>query len=197
MPLGNKAMIAGEPVLPGTDGTIKDWVLFLLPLFAFSFSMAMIYSAMRGVMDLGGFVATGGPYEIAHPAPGWVWVFPVFINVMVISMISAAALGKRINGPNLMSLSWSALFISLGWNFTEYGIGASKNTGPVISWLICAFLFMAMGIIPLFFIIRHFIRDLNNRNDYPEAITWKGKVILQALTACAGIYLGAVFFAAL
>lgn len=187
-------MIAGEPVLPGTDGSLKDWILFLLPLFVFSFSNAVIYLAMRGVMDLGGFVASGGPYEIAHPAPGWVWVFPVFINLLAIAMISSAALGKRIRGPNLMALSWSALFISLGWNFTEYGVRAFSKAGSGIGWIICALLFMAMGIIPLAVIAIQFVNGLKEREAYPDVIPWKGKIIVQTLTASAGVYLGISFF---
>jgi hypothetical protein len=34
---------------------------------------------MRGVTELGGFVAAAGPYEIAHPAPEWAWILPVAI----------------------------------------------------------------------------------------------------------------------
>jgi len=91
----HKALISGDPVLPGTDGTPANWILFLFPLFVFSFCNTVIYRAMRGIMDLGGYVASGGPYEIAHPAPNWIWVFPVFINVMVISIFASMMLAKR------------------------------------------------------------------------------------------------------
>lgn len=189
-----RVLIAGEPVLPGYDGTMKDWLLFLLPLFLFSLCLSMLYLGMRGVMELGGFVATGGPYEIAHEAPKWVWIFPVSINVMVISMIASGTLGKKIRGPNLMSLSWSALFISLGWNFTEYGIKALKEASTGIPWIICAVLFMIMGFLPLVIIVMHFVEGLKEREVYPNVMPWKGKVIIQAVTAAGGVYLGISFF---
>ena len=51
-------------------------------LFLFSFSLTLLYQGMRAIMYLGGFVASGGPYAIAHPAPGWVWIVPVSIILL-------------------------------------------------------------------------------------------------------------------
>ena len=184
-----KALVAGDPVLPGLDGSLGQWVLFLLPLFLFTFSLVMLYNGMRGVMELGGFVASGGPYEIAHPAPGYVWVFPVFINVMVISMIASPTLGKKVNGPNLMSLSWSALFISLGWNFTEFGF----RTGS-IAWIICAVLFMAMGLIPLAVIIRHYASEARGNQGYPNSFSITTKVFLQLAVVGTAVLLALSLF---
>ncbi len=184
-----KALIAGDPVLPGLDGSLRQWLLFLLPLFLFTFSLVMVYNGMRGVLELGGFVASGGPYEIAHPAPGYVWIFPVFINVMVISMIASPTLGKKVNGPNLMSLSWSALFISLGWNFTEFGFRA-VSTG----WIICAVLFMAMGLIPLAVILRHYAREAEKNRDYSRTFSVKAKVLLQLVTTVSAVFLAILLF---
>ena len=40
----------------------------------------VLYQGMAEIMTTqGGFVASGGPYEIAHPAPGWGWLVPVSI----------------------------------------------------------------------------------------------------------------------
>lgn len=188
--------ISGEPVLKGTDNSPVSWILFLLPLLLYSVSLAVIYFAMRGVMDLGGFVASGGPYEIAHPAPNWVWLFPVFMNLMVFSMIGTAFIKKKIGGPNLMSLSWSALFISLGWNFAEYGFAAEKQGGPVIAWIICAILFILMGGIPLIFLVKRFVEELGKRDELTEVIPWKVTITIQLLVAAVGLYLGTALFQA-
>lgn len=193
----NKAMITGSPVLQGSDGSVKDWIVFLIPLFVFSLSLIMIYQGMRGVMELGGFVATGGPYEIAHPAPDYVWIFPVFINLMVFSMIGAASVGKKINGPNLMSLSWSALFLSLGWNFTELGILAVRNGEGGIGWIICAVLFAAMGGIPLIVIIRNYAKELEKNRDFSDTIPIPAKILIQMAVAAAGVFLGVRLFGSL
>lgn len=189
-----KVLVGGNPVLAGLDGTPGQWLLFLLPLFLFTFSLVMIYNGMRGVMELGGFVASGGPYQIAHQAPDYVWLFPVFINVMVISMIASPFLGKKVNGPNLMSLSWSALFISLGWNFTEFGFRALKEAGGGIGWIICAVLFMAMGLIPLVLIIRHYAREAESNSGYPHSFSTTTKVLLQLAVAGVAVLLALPFF---
>jgi len=93
-----------------------------------------------------------------------------------------------------MSLSWSALFISLGWNFTEYGIVAMKGSGSGITWIICAVLFLVMGFVPLALIIRHFAKGLRERESYPDTIPWKGKVLLQLVVAGGGVCMGIRFF---
>ena len=46
---------------------------------AFGLCLTLLFFGMRAIMELGGFVAVGGPYEVAHPAPDWVWVLPVSI----------------------------------------------------------------------------------------------------------------------
>lgn len=84
--------------------------------------MTLLFFAMRGVMDLGGFVATGGPYEIAHPAPDWIWLLPVSIVGGMMLGFANAAFAARAGGFNLAIPAWSAVFLSLGWNFAEYGI---------------------------------------------------------------------------
>jgi hypothetical protein len=47
-------------------------------------------------------------------------------------------------------LAWPALFLSLGWNFLEYGIRPpGGQSGPEIGWLICGVVFVAIGAVPL------------------------------------------------
>ena len=47
-----------------------------------------------------------------------------------------------------MFLAWPALFLSLGWNFLEYGFFAVEGDW-VWSWLFCGVLFVLMGAVPL------------------------------------------------
>src|SRR5574340_303278 len=48
-------------------------------------AIALLYQGMATVMETaGGFVATGGPYAIAHPAPDWIWIMPGSIFVLII-----------------------------------------------------------------------------------------------------------------
>ena len=127
-----KIFMTGQPISEGSGAKFRHWILFLFSQLCFAISITALYLSMRGIMHLGGFVASGGPYHIAHQAPGWVWMLPVSIFLGLISVFVSFAAGRRIGGPNLMSLAWSALFLSLGWNFLEfflsYGLELGKQT---------------------------------------------------------------------
>jgi Short C-terminal domain len=50
--------------------------------------------------------------------------------------------------PEPYAFAWSALFLALGWNFLEYGFDPpGGGTSP--GWLVCGFVFVAMGGAPL------------------------------------------------
>src|SRR5262249_24723134 len=50
---------------------------------------------------------------------------------------------------------WPALFLSLGFNFLEYGLDpAGDATGPEWGWLFCAAVFALMGAVPLLVLLR-------------------------------------------
>jgi hypothetical protein len=110
--------------------------------------ITVLFLAMRGLMDLGGFVAIGGPYEIAHRAPSWHWVLPASIVLGMMLGFANAALAAAAGGFNLALPAWSALFLALGWNFAEYGVHPPGG-GLVWAWIVCAVLFFAMGLAPL------------------------------------------------
>jgi hypothetical protein len=98
------------------------------------------------VMELGGFVATGGPYEIAHPAPGWIALMPI-------SIVSGFAFGglslwasSRVDGYNLIPGVWTGLFVSLGLQFAYFGLRPPRGGGPAWAWIACAVVFIPMGL---------------------------------------------------
>ncbi|MEN8207617.1 MAG: hypothetical protein ABFR50_00045 [Candidatus Fermentibacteria bacterium] len=202
------AFITGNPVTDGSGAGPWRWSMFLISPFTYSFSLACVYLGMRGVMKLGGFVAVGGPYEIAHPAPDWIWVFPVSIMFMIGSMFVSLFSASRISGPNIMALSWSGLFTLLGWNFVQFGFGIGMGGSLAFGWIICAVTFMLMGLIPLIFILRSFFRSLAERmNSGIETgtgstgtdgqLAWSISLILQVALSVAGFWLGLVFFKAI
>lgn len=115
--------------------------------------LTLLFLAMRGVMDLGGFVAAGGPYEIAHPAPDWVWVVPVsIVGGFLVGGVNLMA-ADRAGGYTLVLPIWCVLFLSLGWNFLEYGV-RPPGGGLAWAWLMCAVLFFVMGLAPLLALLR-------------------------------------------
>jgi len=78
-------------------------VLVAVSAFALAFCLTMLFHGMRGVLDLGGFVAAGGPYEIEHPAPDWVWLIPVSIIAGFAFGILNAGAAWRARGFNLLA----------------------------------------------------------------------------------------------
>ncbi|MCP4647058.1 MAG: hypothetical protein GY852_04880 [bacterium] len=191
--------VTGKPVTKGFGAKPIHIALFYTFPLVFSFAISTIYQGMRFVMFLGGFVARGGPYEIAHPAPDWIWIFPVSMFLLMFSLFGSLAVSAKTRGPNLMSLSWSAIFLSLGWNFTQlgFGIGISAGEGLIFSWVICALLFIPMGLIPLIFIIKSFyesLSDLDETKDEQEHPSWKVSLLLQCFLSAAGIRLAVLFF---
>jgi uncharacterized membrane protein len=181
-------------------------VLSLIFAFGFSFSLTCLYLAMRGIMRLGGFVASGGPYEIAHPAPRYVWIFPVSIIVGLICLFLQVAQVKRVGGLNLLALAWPALFISLGWNFLEFGFHPPGGQGLAWGWLVCGVVFWLMGFIPLVFLITYYkqkVRERKQQAKLREGLTpgqegrdkWRRRMVLlfQLIFLAAGIYAAVVF----
>lgn len=52
--------------------------------------------------------------------------------------------------PSFLAFAWPALFLSLGWNFLEFGLNPpGPESGLVWGWLICAIVFGLMGGLPL------------------------------------------------
>jgi hypothetical protein len=65
-------------------------------------------------------------------------------------------------------LAWPGLFLSLGWNFLEYGIAPPADLGadgPEWGWVIPGLMFVAMGAVPLWLAwsVRHEIRSEGSR----------------------------------
>jgi len=171
----------------------RVWMMIMLTMY--SISLTLLYHAMRGVLSLGGMVASGGPYEIAHPAPGWIWIAPLSIFFLISSMLAGlfltASPSKEID---LMRFSWPALFLALGWNFLDFGFGVSHKHGLVWSWLICAFFFLLMGLLPLYFLIRHQILKHGERKAAADTSLWLPAFLLQIILATLSVYGGTLLF---
>ena len=85
---------------------------------------------------------------------------------------------------------WPAIFLSLGWNFCEYGFFASE--GLVWGWIICGVVFMLMGGLPLYLVARK-----TTWSELLEATKKNaGSLWPQVLGIAVGIPLGILFFGA-
>lgn len=117
-------------------------------------ALTILFWAMRSVMEIGGSCASGNvPYENVRPCPkgtGWLMTTAIFGGLLMLCVYALSAAG----GPNLWPLAWPALFLSLGWNFLEYGVDPPFGSGVSPGWLICGVVFVLMGGLPLVALIR-------------------------------------------
>ena len=112
--------------------------------------LTVLFYCMQAVMEIGGSCASGGPYEIARPCPKGVgWMTPVSIFVGLAALGWMIAWDHGLSGPKWALLAWPALFLSLGYNFWDYGLDAPGEQGAVAGWIVCGVLFGLMGGLPL------------------------------------------------
>ena len=104
-------------------------------------------------MDLGGFCASGGPYVIAVECPDAVIattplsIFGGFLAAGLMAWGGAAPAAAA--WMSLVFLAWPALFLSLGWNFLEYGFFPPERRLGLELARSAASLFVLMGAVPL------------------------------------------------
>ena len=102
-------------------------------------------------MDIGGACASGGPFVPVRPCPEGV---PILMMLGVLGLFGFGGLGfyagARVGGAwvALPLLAWPGLFLSLGWNFLEYGFWPPFEQGWAWAWLFCGIIFVLMGAHP-------------------------------------------------
>lgn len=117
--------------------------------------LTLLYLGMRAIMDVGGACASGGPYVPSVECPegvpllmiGGLWGGLISVGVYLWST-------SKHRVPTLVAFAWPALFLSLGWNFLDYGLDPPGGDGLVWGWLICAVLFALMGGLPLLLMVK-------------------------------------------
>ena len=145
MALGVEGMRAGK--------VVRKAIFLTLGTAIFIFCLTLVYESMRAVMDVGGACASGGAYEIRQACPKGVgWTMPVGILGMFFAGIFTFLGVFDEGGPRPYVFAWSALFLALGWNFLDYGFD-KPGGGTEVGWLICGFVFVAMGGVPLLFLL--------------------------------------------
>ena len=129
-------------------------IRYLLGMGGLAFSITILWLSMRAVMGIGGACASGGPFVPAVECPDAVVALTplsIFGGLVAggLAIWGGAALGGAWAG--LFFLAWPALFLSLGWNFLEFGLRPpGGEPGEVVwSWLFCAVVFILMGAGPL------------------------------------------------
>jgi hypothetical protein len=143
-------MADADGALP-TGVIVRKLVFTAIGVFLVAGGTTLMYQAMRAVMEVGGYCASGGAYEIRQECPDGVWLMFVGVLGGLIGLAFVIA-GTFRGGPKLWVLAWPALFLSLGWNFLHYAFDPlPPDDGVVWGWLICGVVFVAMGGVPLVF----------------------------------------------
>jgi hypothetical protein len=159
--------------------SLRAATLFLAGMAGLAFSLTILWLSMRAVMGVGGACATGGPYLPAVPCPDAVVALtPLSVFGLFLFGGLAAWGGVSLGGGwlSLLFLGWPALFISLGWNFIDFGLSPpGAEPGELDwSWLFCGIVFWLMGGGPLL------LGLWGARAARGASRTWQGrKVVLQ------------------
>ncbi|MBX3283878.1 MAG: SHOCT domain-containing protein [Acidimicrobiales bacterium] len=113
-------------------------------------ALTLIFRSARSVMEIGGSCASGGPYVAATPCPKgvpWLLVGSIWGGLALALVVSVSA--SRVGAPEVAWLAWPGLFLSLGWNFWEFGLDPPSGDGVVWGWIVCGAMFVAMGAAPV------------------------------------------------
>lgn len=131
--------------------------------------LTVLFLGMRSVMLVGGACASGGPYVIENPCPKGVgWMIPVSILLGLVAVGWTLVWSHGLSGPQLLGFAWPALFLSLGWNFWEFGIDPPGDASADGGWIVCGVIFVAMGGVPLLILREKSVRRAAFWSDVPE-----------------------------
>lgn len=160
----------------GGSNVVTQTLVVGLSLAGVACAITLVYLSMRAVLDVGGFCAEGGPYDIRVHCPqgtpgimmGSIWGGLILAGVY-------AYCAARWGITSFVSLLWSALFLPLGANFLEYAFYPPGPGGGVVwGWLICGVLFVAMGGLPLLVVLpylyREFVRGETQQHGFPGGV---------------------------
>jgi hypothetical protein len=114
--------------------------------------LTLVFLGMRSVMEIGGACAEGGPFVPVQPCPDGA---PIALIGGIFGLFGAAGLmiwfGSRLGRGyvSLVFLGWPALFISLGFNFLQFGLNPPFGQGVEWGFIVPGVMFWIMGIVPL------------------------------------------------
>jgi hypothetical protein len=138
----------GEGEALAGSALVKRSVLAFVGLTGAVASLTILFLCMRSVMDVGGVCGSGNTVSVPRVqcptgVPGLMFG-SIFGGLVFLALYATSAIG-----PNLVLFAWPALFLSLGWNFLEYGIDPPGGGGAEFGWLLCGVIFVLMGGVPL------------------------------------------------
>jgi putative oligomerization/nucleic acid binding protein len=132
---------------------VRAFVGSFLSLAGAVCGLTWLYLGMRKVMEIGGSCADGGPYVSRQPCPEGVpllMVGGILGGLVCVGLFVFFASKLGAGYTIIAAFAWPALFLSLGWNFLEFGLDPPPPAeGAEWGWLVCAVVFGLMGGLPL------------------------------------------------
>jgi len=125
-------------------GAALSWWLFVL-------CVTLLLDGASTVVGLGGFCASGGPYEIEVECPAEV---VATVPLSIFGGFGAAAIAlvlARGFGAPLLAWAWPILFTGLG---VAFAVAAATVEGGVVTNLLLAAMFLAFGLVPFVLSLR-------------------------------------------
>jgi hypothetical protein len=156
--------------------SIVRWAGSLIGIGGFALCLVLVSQGMRSVEKIGGNCASGGPYAIARPCPSGVpglLTGGIFAGLFFLALFGFCVSSQ---GRVVLGLAWPALFLTLGWNFLDYGIHPPGGGGISFGFLIPAVLFIIMGAVPLYWVIPGCFHAL--RGDVDGSMTSQSHAVL-------------------
>src|SRR6266536_2850728 len=136
-------MLGGMPV-PADGRLLLRSLATFVGLAGVTVALVWLFESMRAVLAIGGSCASGGPYVVGVPCPHATALTTVGAILGGILMAAVYTVFGLRAGPRITLLIWCALFLSLGWNFLDFGLRAQDGSDR-LGWLSCAVAFALMG----------------------------------------------------
>lgn len=199
-------------------GSIVSWALF-------TFCFTLLFLGATTVMGLGGYCASGGPYVIEVECPEAVAVtMPLSVFGGLAAVAIGVALARGFGVP-VVSWAWPILFVGLGAGFLFVGVLAFAFGGLTfviigVMFVVMGLVPLVLGLRAapreLFLGVTNaldvpFVRTGAERRSFvpmrfrspapaesdvvPTAQDWLTSIVLVAVSAGGGIYLGNLLFA--
>jgi hypothetical protein len=144
-------------------------------------ALTALFMSMRSVMDVGGSCGSidsegtirSCPAGVAGLLPAAIWGGLIFTGLYVLVTL-------KFKVPSLVSLIWPALFLSLSYNFFDYGVHGQSG------FVVVGIVFALMGVVPLLWALPHLWRVyVHGREDDPKPwhVTTTGAAMGSAVSA--------------
>ncbi|HEY5165554.1 MAG TPA: SHOCT domain-containing protein, partial [Acidimicrobiia bacterium] len=147
-------------------------------------SLTLLSRSMRSVQAIGGVCRSGASATtIVYHCPSGVagtTTLSIFGGLLFLLLFVICA-GET--GRSLLLLAWSALFLTLGWDFLDYGFHLTSGSGTNGGFIVCAVLFIVMGAVPLFWLLPRLWSVITGTPDPSDAPGAPGHVPLVGATS--------------